>query len=494
MEKNAISKQEGMAKKRYSTPYIINMLITLFFMFGFGFIPPFGPLTPVGMRVLGIFIGVVYGFSTCEIIWPSLFAFLAFGLSGYIDMDGAISAMMGHSVVFQTIVVFISAGALTHYGFGKWFVRWSLSKPIFKGNPLFYTWLFIIFFGLTAAVIDLIPLGILLYAVWQDISDSCGYPKNSSFRYVGMGGILLGTILGYAMIPYQSWMLGLAETWASVTGKPLNFGLMAGMTVTATILILTVYVLASKRVFRVDYSIMKRFDVEKLGEESKRLRPRAKRIILAYVATVVVVVLANTLMGTAMSDFVLNDMTTTGAFCLCTAVLLVLPSGEGDGKGCIEFDAIKDSISWPVIMMCAVTLALASAVTNQATGIVPWITSVFSPVFEGHGGTFILIFTIVLSMLLTNLGSNIALGAAMIPIVAPFILKSGMDPQFAGAALIYVINVGMVLPGASAPASIFHSLEGLPNSAMRTKITLFGCACTLVVVVPLFTLFSLILG
>lgn len=52
----------------------------------------------------------------------------------------------------------------------------------------------------------------------------------------------------------------------------------------------------------------------------------------------------------------------------------------------------------------------------------------------------------------------------------------------------------MVLPGASAPASIFHSLEGLPDSGMRTKVTLFGCACTLVVSIPLFTLFSLVLG
>ncbi|WP_242970951.1 hypothetical protein [Anaerotruncus colihominis] len=60
--------------------------------------------------------------------------------------------------------------------------------------------------------------------------------------------------------------------------------------------------------------------------------------------------------------------------------------------------------------------------------------------------------------------------------------------------IVYIINVGMVLPGASAPASIFHSLEGLPDSGMRTKVTLFGCACTLAVTIPLFTLFSLVLG
>ena len=487
--------KNGVERKSYGVSYIVNILITLFFMFGFGFIPPFATLTPVGMRVLGVFVGVVYGYSTCDVIWPSLFAILAFGLSGFTTMGAAITSMMGHNVVFQSIVGFIAAGSLTYYGFGKWFVRWSLSKKLFKGKPMFYSWAFIVFFGLSAAVINQIPLSILLYAIWIDIADSCGYPKNSSFRYVGMGGILLGTILGGAMIPYQSWMLGLANTWSEATQQPLNYGMMGAMTITATILILTVYVFATKAIFKVDYSIMERFDVEKLGDESKHLRPRSKRIILVYLATVIVVILGNTLIGTGLSDFINNTMTVAGMYCLCTALLLIVPSGEGDGQGCIVFNDVKNTaISWPVILMCAVTLPVASALTNEATGIVPWLTGLFTPVFEGHGGIFILIFTIILSMFLTNVGSNIAFGAAMIPIIAPFVMKSGMSPQFAGAAMIYVINVGMVLPGASAPASIFHSHEALPNSGMRMKVTLVGCASVLVVTIPLFTLFSLFLG
>lgn len=93
----------------------------------------------------------------------------------------------------------------------------------------------------------------------------------------------------------------------------------------------------------------------------------------------------------------------------------------------------------------------------------------FAPIFAGKGSLFILIFTIVLSLILTNLGSNIAFGAAMIPIIAPFVIESGMNPQFAGAAMIYVINIGMILPGASAPASIFHSQPILSNGGMQPE-------------------------
>ena len=486
---------QTLEKKHYSIAYVINIIITLALMFGFGFLPPFATLTPVGMKVLGVFLGVVYGYSTCDVIWPSLFAILAFGISGYTTMGAAITSMMGHNVVFQSIVGFIAAGSLTYYGFGKWFIRWSLTRKVFQGKPLLYVWAFITVFGVSAVVINQIALSILLYAIWIDIADTCGYPKNSPFRYVGMGGILMGTILGGAMIPYQSWMLGLANTWAEVTGEPINFGLMGVMTFICTVLILTVYVLASRVVFKVDYSIMEKFDVDKLGEESKHLRPRSKRIIIVYLITVVVVLLGSTIQGTALSNFVNNTMTVAGMFCLCTALLLIIPSGEGDGKGCIVFNEVKNTaISWPVILMCAVTLPVASAVTDDVTGIVPWLTSVFSPIFEGHGGTFILIFTIILSMVLSNVGSNIAFGAAMIPIIAPFVMQSDMDHQFAGAAMIYIINIGMVLPGASAPASIFHSQETLTNGGMRIKVTLFACVCVLVVSIPIFSIFAAFFG
>ena len=94
------------------------------------------------------------------------------------------------------------------------------------------------------------------------------------------------------MIPYQSWMLGLAETWAGVTGEPLNFGMMGVMTFICTVLILSLYVITTKFVFKVDYSTMEEFDVNKLGEESKHLTPRTKRIIIVYLITVIVVIWA----------------------------------------------------------------------------------------------------------------------------------------------------------------------------------------------------------
>ena len=43
-----------------SLNWYINSVIVLLFVFGFGHLPIIEPLTPVGMQLVGIFIGVIW--------------------------------------------------------------------------------------------------------------------------------------------------------------------------------------------------------------------------------------------------------------------------------------------------------------------------------------------------------------------------------------------------------------------------------------------------
>ena len=375
-------------------------------------------------------------------------------------MNAGISATMGSSTVFQIITQYFTAGAIVIYGFGKWFIRWSLSQKAFKGKPLFYTWCFMFIFMWSAIVLSQIAMALLLYAIWTDIADSCGYDKDSTFRYYGFGGILLSMVMGGGMIPYKSWMLGLATTWADVTGEIVNLGFMFLLTGLVGTIVMTAYVILGAKLFKVDFSIMKGFDVEKMGEDSKHLRPRAKRIIIVYVIIMLLSIFAGTFTKNPVSVFVNSDA----------------------------------AVSWPVIMMCAITIPLANAMTNEATGILPWLTGIFEPLFAGRGPLFILIFTIIVMMILTNIGSNIAFGGAMIPVVSPFVMAAGMNPVIAGAALIWIANIGIVLPGASAPASIFHGRSEIPDAGMRTKVVCFGALLILITTTVVFSIAQLIAG
>ena len=92
-----------------SKKYYIHSIIGLVIMFGFGLLPTFGPVTPYGMKMLGILIGLIYLWSFVEMGWPSVVALVAYVLTGGTTMDNILATGFGNSNVLM--VVFASAFA-----------------------------------------------------------------------------------------------------------------------------------------------------------------------------------------------------------------------------------------------------------------------------------------------------------------------------------------------------------------------------------------------
>lgn len=229
----------------------MHIVITLLLMFGFGMLPPFATLTPMGMKILGVFLGVIYGYTTWDNIIVSLIAIVAFGVTGFSGgFNNAVASMWGNSTVFQSMVLFFTSGSIVYYGFGKWFTRWSLSQKIFHGKPLFYTWCFMFAFMWAGLLVGQTSMILLLTPIWNDIAESCGYSNDTdNFRYFGFGGILLCLIAGGGMITYKGWTLGLANQWAELTGETINLGFQFGVNFILSTIIVTVYVLLGSKVF-----------------------------------------------------------------------------------------------------------------------------------------------------------------------------------------------------------------------------------------------------
>ena len=72
-----------MEAKKSNNMYWIHIAIFLIITFGVGFLPPFAEITPLGMRVLGVFLGVIYGWCFIALDWPSLVALVALVIVGY---------------------------------------------------------------------------------------------------------------------------------------------------------------------------------------------------------------------------------------------------------------------------------------------------------------------------------------------------------------------------------------------------------------------------
>jgi len=130
-------------KKGNNTAYTIHCIIGIVVMFGLGMLEPFEPVTPVGMQVLGIFLGCIYLWSFAGILWPSLLGIVALGISDYAPMGTVIKTAFGDTVPVLVLFAMILFGAIQHAGITKYISRWFLTRKIINGKPVMFSFIFI---------------------------------------------------------------------------------------------------------------------------------------------------------------------------------------------------------------------------------------------------------------------------------------------------------------------------------------------------------------
>ena len=86
---------------------VIHILISLAIMVCFKFVPAAEPLTPLGVEVIGIFLGMLYGWLIAnDSFWPSIFGLLFLGLSSYSTVPAVLRDGFGNSTVLLLFCFF----------------------------------------------------------------------------------------------------------------------------------------------------------------------------------------------------------------------------------------------------------------------------------------------------------------------------------------------------------------------------------------------------
>lgn len=121
--------------KQKDQRYYLHSLIGLCIMFLLGFLPPFGPLTPFGMKMLGILIALIYLWSFVEMGWPCLVGMVAYLLTGHMDLSTLLQSGFGNHTVMISVFATAFAFAIADQGTFDYIARWLLSSKIFSGRP-----------------------------------------------------------------------------------------------------------------------------------------------------------------------------------------------------------------------------------------------------------------------------------------------------------------------------------------------------------------------
>ena len=83
---------------------IIHFFVMVALYFIVSMLPPFGMVTPMGMKILGAFVAIVYGWIFMDLLFASVFGFLFLGMTGVFTPATAVSAGFSNQTV-QTIII-----------------------------------------------------------------------------------------------------------------------------------------------------------------------------------------------------------------------------------------------------------------------------------------------------------------------------------------------------------------------------------------------------
>lgn len=98
------------------------------------------PITPLGMKLLGVFLMMIYAWSTIETLWPSIIGLVLMGAIGLSDAgsnDVWLQAV-GSNTVLLVLFAMILFGAIDQVGDTKYIAKYILTRKVLTGRPYAY--------------------------------------------------------------------------------------------------------------------------------------------------------------------------------------------------------------------------------------------------------------------------------------------------------------------------------------------------------------------
>jgi len=429
----------------------MHFAIMIFLTIGIGFINPVGQITEIGMKVLGVFVGVLYGWIFIDLIWPSVFGFVALGLTGATTIMGAFGTGFGNEQLLIILLTMVFAGALNEAGLTELIANWLLTKKIIRKSPWLLIAGIIICAGLGGLLGATMALIFLLWALVLKIADECNIDKKDPLLTFCILEIVLAAMGGGSVFSFHAGYLIYASFLdATIPAVPSMIFNAIGFYLPAIIL----FVFA-KWVFHFDASkfILPESVIKEM--ENKKVT-KGQRITLGVLLIYIALLLLPEFLPTAPGMALLK---TIGVGGMSAIGLLVLAFVKIDNEKIIDLTGVfTRQTQWPLILLLAVTFPLADAIKSENCGIMVTIQQALAPIVSDMGLMWFMIFAMVLLGIVTQFTHNIVLGAMFIPLFCNLALQMGGESSmFIMWQMIYItLNCAYVTPAASMQAAMVH--------------------------------------
>ena len=444
-----------------STGYYIHSLICVVLMFGLGHLPAPSPITPTGMHVVGIFIGMIYGWLTVGMTWPSILGITALGFSGRMTVVQAFQSGFGNNTILLIFFMFIITGVLDTSGVARYVANRLVSFRFSRGRPWVLSFLILFSMFVLSSMISITAAIMVVWTMFYGICEVFGFKKGDKWPMLMLAGIAFSGSMAYQLFPFKSLPLIVLDSYQELSGgQEINFfKYFIWMFVTDWLVILG-YLLVMRFIFKPDVSLIEQADTSL--DNTEKLTPYQGFILVYFGIYVLLMLIPSILPGSWSITGVLRAVNNTGISAFAVIFLVFLNFRDGTPIN----DMVK-KVNWNLIFLLVGALTISSALADPQLGVRAFISEVMTPVLSGQSFWIFAFLLLLAACIITNFCNNLATVAIFTLIAYNLAEVYGGDVNIKAlmVVLITICSMAMATPAGSTPgALVYGNKEWIPGN------------------------------
>lgn len=462
---------------------ILHYILVLFFMFGFRFLSPIGGLNEISMQVIGVFVGVIYGWITLSIGWPSILGLVAFGLTDYVSMSDLLVSAFASQTVVMIMGLLLLAAFIQQAGLTTIIVDFLLSRKSAQGRPYVVLFYFLLA-GFIAAILSQ-PLAVLVIflELFLEIMHKTGIKPYSRAVPTFFVGSAFAIVIGDISLPFKGCAILGIGAYSSITGENLDFLRYTLFMMPMCLLTIVAYVLFCKFILRINLSGLE--DYVHDTSKSATITLRQKVSLVGVILAMAMLLVPSILPASWAITPIITGLGLGGLTLFLVAILMMI---KVEGKPLMDLGEIASQYPWNVYFVIVVLLPLADALSSDAVGLKQLLSAGATSLLSGLPGVLTIFLVVLISAVVTNFANNMVVCSVFVTIICFMGDALPFSTAVMSCLVILATNLSMFFPAANPMNAIIFSQKNIVTFKAEFTHGLVSCVflCVVISVVGFF--------
>lgn len=449
---------------------VVNYLIVLFLLFGFRFLPSVGGVSDIGMQVIGVFAGVIYGWITIGIGWPSVLGIVAFGMTDYAQMNSLLSTAFGSQTMVMIMTLLLLAAFVQQADLTDLILHFLMSRDSARGKPFLVLFYFLLAGFIASILSHCLAVLIIFLELFKEMMRKADIKPYSSAVPCFFVGMSYTFVLGDVALPFKSTAIVGIGAYEAITGTQMNLLHYTLFMFPLCVFCIASYVLSCKYLFRVDLSRLASHELPRL--DSGALPVRKKVSLVAVILAMATLLLPSVVPADCALSGILGKLGLGGLSLLILSVLLMI---RVKGEPLMDLQKTARHFSWNVFFVLCFLLPIASALSSDAVGLKQILTQGATALLQGLPGVVVIFVIVLMSAVATNFSNNLVVCGIFVAIACFMGDVIATDVRAVSCLIIAGSSISIFFPAASPLNAVLFSQKELVTFRQEFSLGLKTC-------------------